>query len=117
MSEENLRTSSPLRNLMLEDRVRRVLRPDELKSKEERPWLGGRGTDVWEMITAAICGDLSKIRRLVAEDPRLVNCRYQYRAPLQFAVQENHIETVRFLLEHGAIRVSGPEIHGTSDRL
>ena len=102
MSEENLRKFSPLRNLMLEDRVRRVLRPDELKSKEERPWLGGRGTDVREMITAAIRGDLSKIRRMVAEDPRLVNCRYHYRAPLHFAVQENHIEAVRFLLEHGA---------------
>ncbi len=52
MVEENLRKSSLSRDSRFEDRVRRLVRPDELKSEEEQPWHGVRGTDVWEMITA-----------------------------------------------------------------
>ena len=102
MAEDNLRKSAPSRDTRFEDRVRRLVRPDELKSKEEQPWHGGRGTDVWEMITAAIRGDVARIRQLVTKDSRLVHCGSQYRAPLHFAVQENHIEAARFLLDHGA---------------
>ena len=37
MVEENLRKSSLSRDSRFEDRVRRLVRPDELKSEEEQP--------------------------------------------------------------------------------
>ena len=97
-----MRENTPSRSGALADRSKRIVRPDALKSEEEEPWAGGRGTDVWKMITAAIKGDLATIKRLVEKDPRLVGCSNQYRSPLHFATQENHIDVVRFLLDHGA---------------
>ncbi len=102
MAEEDLKRNAPSRDARFEDRVKRLIRPDELKSDSEMPWAGGRGTDVWETITAAIHGDLGTIQQLVGKDPRLANCSSHYRSPLHFAVQENQIEVVKFLLEHGA---------------
>lgn len=102
MAKRELNAHAPSRDARFEDRVKRLVRPKELDSEEERPWAGGRGTDVWKMITSAIRGDLDTIRRLVDKDARLVNCTNQYRSPLHFAVQENHIDVVEFLLAHGA---------------
>ena len=102
MAKRELSNHAPSRDARFQDRVKRLIQPEDLKSEEERPWAGGRGTDVWEMITASIKGDLQTIRALVRKDPRLVNCSNQYRTPLHFAVQENHIDVVAFLLEHGA---------------
>ena len=101
MAEDHLRARAPSRDSRFGDRVKRLIRPAELESEEDQPWLGGRGTDVWEMLTAAIRGDLDSIRKLVKKDSRLVNCSFRYRTPLHFAVQENHIEVVKFLLERG----------------
>ncbi len=102
MAEENLRREAPSRDSRFEDRVRRLVRPEELKSDEEQPWNGGRGVEVWEMMTATIRGDLETIQRLAAKDPRLVNCSHQSRSPLHFAVQENRVDVVKFLLEQRA---------------
>jgi RNA polymerase sigma factor (sigma-70 family) len=102
MAEEKLRDNAPSRDARFADRVKRLVRPEELKSDEEQPWQNGRGTDVWQMITATIEGDLKTIKKSVEKDPRLVSCSYQYRMPLHFAVQENHIDVVQFLLDQGA---------------
>jgi hypothetical protein len=40
------------------------------------------------------------VRALIARDPSLARSHYDYRKPLYFAVRENRIDVVRFLLEH-----------------
>jgi ankyrin repeat protein len=40
------------------------------------------------------------VRALIAEDPSLARSHYDYRKPLYFAVRENRIDIVQFLLEH-----------------
>ena len=40
------------------------------------------------------------VRALIAKDPSLARSHYDYRKPLYFAVRENRIDVVRFLLEH-----------------
>ena len=46
--------------------------------------------------------DLAEAKRLVEKDPSIVRCHYAYRTPLYFAVRENQVEVVEFLLDHGA---------------
>jgi ankyrin repeat protein len=76
--------------------------PDALKSDDWQPWSHGRGTDVWTMLSAAAAGDLERIKSLVSEQPDLVQCSFEYRKPLHFAVRENRLDVVEFLLDHGA---------------
>ena len=79
-----------------------MIQPDELKKDEPLTWSPGRGTDVWELFCACVAGDLAAVKRLVSKDPSLVRCSYAYRTPLYFAVRENRIPVVDFLLDHGA---------------
>jgi ankyrin repeat protein len=83
-------------------KVARMVQPESLKREAYQPWSRGRGVDVWSMICAAITGDLETIKRLVAQDPKLVHCEYEYLTPLRFAVRENQRAVVDFLLEQGA---------------
>lgn len=78
----------------------RILQRAELKSPERLMWSPGRGTDVWALIQACASGDLEEVRALIARDPSLARSHYAYRKPLYFAVRENHIDVVRFLLDH-----------------
>ena len=78
----------------------RMLQPAELKSDQKLMWSQGRGTDVWALIQACASGDLAAVRALIAKDPSLARSHYDYRKPLYFAVRENRIDVVRFLLEH-----------------
>ena len=78
----------------------RMLQPAELKSDQKLLWSPGRGTDVWALLQACASGDLEAVRALIARDPSLARSHYDYRKPLYFAVRENHIDIVRFLLEH-----------------
>ena len=78
----------------------RMLQPAELKSDQKLLWSPGRGTDVWALIQACTSGDLAGVRALIAQDPSLARSHYDYRKPLYFAIRENRIEIVRFLLEH-----------------
>jgi ankyrin repeat protein len=55
---------------------------------------------LWALIQACTAGDLSAVRALIARDPSLARAHYDYRKPLYFAVRENRIDVVRFLLEH-----------------
>ncbi|HXU40512.1 MAG TPA: ankyrin repeat domain-containing protein [Blastocatellia bacterium] len=79
-----------------------MIQPDELKTNEPLLWSTGTGVDVWEMFCACIAGDVDIVKRLVNKDPSIVRCNYAYRTPLYFAVRENQLEIVRFLLEQGA---------------
>ena len=79
-----------------------MIRPDELKRSEPLTWSTGLGTDVWDLFTAIVGGDLDGVRRLVAKDPSLVRCQYLYRTPIYFAVRENQLGIASFLLERGA---------------
>jgi ankyrin repeat protein len=58
--------------------------------------------DVWSMFQASWNGDLDQVKALVAHRPELAVCEYNYTPPIHFAVREGHLETVRYLLEHGA---------------
>ena len=78
----------------------RMLQPAELKSDQKLLWSPGRGTDVWALIQACAAGDLEAVQALIAKDPSLARAHYDYRKPLYFAVRENRIDVVRFLLEH-----------------
>ena len=77
-----------------------MLQPAALKSDQKLLWSPGRGTDVWALIQACASGDLEAVRALIARDPSLARAHYDYRKPLYFAVRENRIDVVRFLLEH-----------------
>ena len=81
---------------------RQMLRPAELKSDEKLEWSSGRGSDVWALFQACSAGDLQTVQALIAKDRTLARAHYDYRKPLYFAVRENRIDVVRFLLEHDA---------------
>ena len=80
----------------------KIKQPVELRSKNEHKWSKGSGNKVWTMLSSALTGDLAMIKKLIKIDPHLVSCNFQYRTPLHFAVQRNHIKIVKFLLKHGA---------------
>lgn len=77
-------------------------RADELKSDKPLEWSTGTGNQVWQMFVLSQTGQLDELKRLVAAYPELVECQFAYRTPLYFAVRENHVEVVRFLLAAGA---------------
>ena len=80
-----------------------MLRPLELQT-DHPIWFDGIETSttaVWETLAASYAGDLERVRSLVAGDPILACCKYNYAPPIHFAVREGHTELVRFLLAHG----------------
>jgi ankyrin repeat protein len=83
-------------------KVARMIQPESLRSEEYQPWSRGRGVDVWAMLCASITGDLDTIKNLVARDPNLIECEYEYFRPIRFAVRENQRAVVDFLLASGA---------------
>ena len=84
------------------EKVERMVQPESLKSEVYQPWSRGRGVEVWAMLCASITGDLETIKNLVAHDPGLIECEYEYFNPIHFAVRENQRAVVDFLLENGA---------------
>lgn len=75
--------------------------PEMLKTEAYLPWSRGRGVDVWAMFVAAMNGDLEQVRVLEARDPALLSCELEYLTPMHFAIRENRIEVVKYLLERG----------------
>jgi ankyrin repeat protein len=51
------------------------------------------------MLMAAAEGDLVEVKALAARDPGLLNCEFQYFTPLHFALRENRMELVEYLLD------------------
>ncbi len=76
-----------------------MTRPEELKNSEPLKWSTGTGTDVWAMFCACIAGDLESVKHLLEKDPALARCQHSYRKPLYFAVRENRLDIVAYLLE------------------
>lgn len=54
------------------------------------------------MLQACAAGDQPAVEALLAREPTLVDCEYQYYRPLHFAVRENHVELVKLLFARGA---------------
>ncbi|HVU98623.1 MAG TPA: ankyrin repeat domain-containing protein [Puia sp.] len=75
--------------------------PPVLQTEAYLPWSRGRGVDVWAMFVAAMSGDLEQVRLLEARDPALLRCELEYLTPMHFAIRENRIEVVKYLLERG----------------
>ena len=82
-------------------RLARMVQPETLKTDAYLPWSRGRGNDVWAMLRASAAGDLDAVEALVARDPQLAECSYEYLTPIRFAVRDNRGAVVDFLLEHG----------------
>lgn len=76
-----------------------MTQPEELKKNEPLVWSTGVGADVWGLFCACIAGDLKAVQRLLSKDASLARCQYNYRKPLYFAVRENRVAVVEFLLE------------------
>lgn len=85
------------------ERVRSALNemrcPEVLRTEAWLPWNRGRGVDVWAMLMAAASGDLAAVRELEVRDAGLVNCEFEYFTPLHFALRENRLSVVEYLLE------------------
>ncbi len=79
-----------------------MYQPEGLRTDEYLPWSRGRGNDVWAMLRSAADGDIATLQALIAREPSLVDCGYQYYRPLFFAVRSNQLEAVRLLLDAGA---------------
>ena len=93
-----------------------MIQPKALKQEGPLLWSAGTGPAVWEMFRACIQGDLAAVKRLVDQDPALVNCQHQYRAPVYFAVRENRADIAAFLLERGADPLSHDLLEIARDR-
>jgi ankyrin repeat protein len=85
-----------------QEKVARMVPPESLRIEEYQHWSRGRGVDVWAMLCASIVGDLNAIKDLVARDPGLIDCEYEYYKPIRFAVREGHRHVVEYLIAHGA---------------
>lgn len=77
-----------------------MIQPNDLRSDQWQPWWRGKGTHVWQMLTAAITGNLNAIHQLLSQEPDLLHCSYHYYTPLYFAIRENHPQVVDFLLRN-----------------
>jgi ankyrin repeat protein len=56
-----------------------------------------------DIYIASYRGDLERVKRLLAENPELINSRNSYsRFPLEMAAQTGQVDVVKFLLEKGA---------------
>jgi len=81
--------------------VEPMIQPEELKSDAPLRWSAGNGTEVWALFCARAARNLESVERLVGANPALVRAHYEDRTPLYFAVRENRIAVVRFLIERG----------------
>ena len=79
-----------------------MFQPEELKKNEPLLWSPGNGEDVWGLFCACASGDLETVKQVLGKDPSLVRSHHEYRTPLYFAVRENQMAVVTYLLEQGA---------------
>jgi hypothetical protein len=82
-----------------------MLRPVELRISLPMELRAGEysTTDrVWQMLAASKTGDADAVATLLAANPGLARCEYNYMPPLHLAVREGRVDVVRLLLDHGA---------------
>nr|WP_144925575.1 ankyrin repeat domain-containing protein [Paenibacillus bovis] len=75
-----------------------VAQPEILKTNDYVALCGGKGNDVWDMLTACMNGEVSTVQKLLKKEPSLIHCNWAYLTPLHFAVREGHLEIVGILL-------------------
>jgi uncharacterized protein len=83
-----------------------MIQPVEMRSTLPMTLHGGASsttTEVWEMLSATREGDLDGMTQLIARQPELSTCQFNYTPPLHFAVREGHLPLVRVLVEHKAL--------------
>jgi hypothetical protein len=88
------------------DTTARFIQPVELRAELRVRLHDGVQTtpaEVWSMLSAALDGDLERMRALVGACPSLVRCDHNYMPPLHLAVREGHLDVVGFLASHGAV--------------
>ena len=114
MVKENLSGERPSQDRGFTEKVMGIIKPRELEIEGITHSWSCRGSDIWEMICAAISGDVDQIRRLLKQDANLVRAEYWYTQPIHFAVREGHLEVVKVLLEAGAdpahVRYEGEQL-------
>lgn len=90
-----------------------MTQPEALTKNEPLVWSTGMGTDAWEMFCAAAKGDVETIRKLLQKDASLIRSEFDYRNAMSFAVRENQIKVIEYLLSKNA----NPVNSGTDDTL
>lgn len=79
-----------------------MIRPLELASDVPHGSWSCRGTDIWDVLSAAARGDTAELGAILARDANLYRAEYWYTQPIHLAVQEGRLDAVRLLLEAGA---------------
>ena len=57
---------------------------------------------MWRLFCACVSGDLVAVTQPIDANPSLVRAHYEYRTALYFAVREDRMAIVTFLLDRGA---------------
>lgn len=102
LMENTIQQAAPSANDQFTHGVLRLIQPDSLKSEQFVAWSGGIGTEIWSLFRAAMTGDLTAAKGLLAKDPALIHASCDYRTPLHFAVRENQPALVALFLDAGA---------------
>lgn len=84
-----------------------MYQPESLRTDDYLSWSRGRGNDVWGMLKAAADGDVETLQDLAKRQSVLVDCEFEYRRPLYFAVLENRVEAAEWLLNNEADPMCG----------
>jgi uncharacterized protein len=82
-----------------------MIQPVEMRTTLPMTLHGGASstsTEVWDMLCASRDGDLHRVTQLIAGQPALSTCQYNYTPPLHFAVREGHLPLVQLLVDRGA---------------
>lgn len=95
-----------------------MFQPEPLQTRRRVPWAWGVGEDVWAMFQAAMQGDVAELDRLTQQEQSLVECAFQYRNPLHFAVLESQQEAVEFLLKKNSqVTYTGERWHTSAPQM
>ena len=86
MTEDTLDEQRPSQGGAFVDNVVRLIKPKVMESHDPTWSWSCRGSDVWDMLCAALTGDVEAIDKLIGKDANLVKAEYWYTQPLHFAV-------------------------------
>jgi hypothetical protein len=115
MTEDTLDEQRPSQGDAFVGNDVRLIKPKELESHDPTWSWSWRGSDVWDMLCAALTGDVEAIDKLIRKDANLVKAEYWYTQPLHFAVREGHLAAVQALLDAGGdptfVKYNSPDLN------